>query len=582
MFFHNHGGDGSMWFPWGANNNSQNLVASECAGSWGDKDVEWIGIDTCLTLNDVVGYAACMAGVHVIAGFRTVSWGSDWGTDWTDELLGSSIWLPIIGTIWLRTPKTITQSWFTVCDDSQPAGTIARVIAEEPGHFNDKVWTRGGPALGDVTPGWPRYYIDHACYKPPARQVDVDALSAAPVKTYVVDPREVTQTYAQGVADTLGLEGTVQCPPGGTECGLVTTQGGQSLTLSIETASGGFVMQNTDQLWTGQDPTAPLTLPTEDAALALAGSYMDVLAAEALPGAANLDRSTAHYEQDKQTEVMVQATAAGPVEILQAQGVDVLVAYGRTLDTGVATASGAMINVGTVGPGSATKVYYGGSSAALRGPNQEQLPIALSGGTRDVNEGSGTTTKAYDVSWTEFLADRQLAVIGIPLDWDTAERVGQTFSYYEQPQGVPQKELIPVWVFTADLYKGTELVADDAKIYVPANGDYYPPGITIDAPTANSSFTAGQWVDLKATTAPESGYGPFTYEWSSSTQGTLYKGSQEDVKVMLLGKSDKEGGSTPVSITVKVTNLNGQSRTAEVIVNVVGKPQWLPLVTGTK
>jgi hypothetical protein len=489
--------------------------------------------------------------------------------------------------IWLRSPKTVTNAWFTMCDDTQPANVRARVIAEEPGHFNDRVWNRGGPALGDVTPGWPRYYIDHTCYKPPARQVDADALSAAAVKTYVVDPREVTQTYAQGVANALGLSGTVQCPPGGTACGLVTSQGSDSVTLSIENATGGFVFQNTDQLWTGQDPDAPLTLPTQEAAINLAGGYMDYLAAEALPGfgSANLDRSTAHYEQDKQTEVAVQQAgpATGPAQILQTeQGVDVLVAYGRTLDTGVQAAGGASITVGTVGPGSATKVYYGGSSAALRGPNQEQLPIGLSGGTRDVNEGSGTTTKAYGDSWNEFLADRQLAVNSLPLEWDTAQLVSQTFSYYEQPQGVPQKELIPVWVFTADLYKDAELVGDDSTLYVPANGDYYPPGVTIDAPTANSTVIAGQWVDLKATTAPESGYGPFTYEWSSSTQGTLYKGSQEDIKVMLLGQSDKEGGSTPVSITVKVTNLNGQSRTAEVIVNVKGQPQWLPLVMGKK
>jgi hypothetical protein len=339
-------------------------------------------------------------------------------------------------------------------------------------------------------------------------------------------------------------------------------------------------MQNTSQLWTGQDPTKPLTLPDQGPAIALANGYMDYLAAEALPGfgSANLDRSTAHYEQDKQTAVSVQATAAGPAQILQAeQGADVLVAYGRTLETGVQAASGAMINVGTVGPGSATKVYYGGASAALRSASQEQLPIGLSGGNRDVNQGSGTTTKAYQDSWDEFLADRQLAVVSIPLDWDTAVLVGQTFSYYEQPQDAPQQELIPVWVFTADLYKGAELVSDDATIYVPANADYYPPDeVAINAPTANSTFLAGQLVDLQGTSS--GGYGPFTYEWSSSTQGTLREGDQEDVKAVLLGQSDKQGDPTPVAITLKVTNQNGQSRTAEVIVNVVGQPLWLPLV----
>jgi len=505
-----------------------------------------------------------------------VSYGANYGGDWADQLLGWYMWP--FG--WLRSPKTVTQAWFTACDSSQPSSVVARVIAEDWRHFDDKVWNRGGPVYGDVV-DWPKYYIDHTCYKPPARQVDVAALSAAAVSTYVVDPRDVDEAYAQGVANALGLQGDVQCPPGGTECSLVANQGNQTLTLSIPTASGGFVLQNTDQLWTGQDPAAPLTLPTQDAATILAGSYLD--SHQALPGSGNIDKASAHYAQDTQSEITVQqtgATAAGSLQILQTQGTDVLVAYGRTLSTGVQAAGGVMIDVGTVGPGSATKVYYGGASAALRGPNQEQLPIGLLGGSRDVLTGDTITTKPFIDSWAEFLADRQLVVISIPLDWDTAQLVGQTFSYYEQPQGVPQKELIPVWVFTADLYKGAELVGDNATIYVPANPDYYPPDVTIDAPTASSTVVAGQWVDLQATSS--GGYGPFTYEWSSSTQGTLYKGDQEDIKAMLLGKSDKLGETTPVAITLKVTNQNGQSRTAEVIVNVVGKPQWLPLVTGKK
>jgi hypothetical protein len=569
MFVHSHGSSGGLWMPW--DHTDTWVVPNDCASSWGDKDVEWIGIKTCQTLTDVVGWATCMNGVHLIAGFITDSDSVESGGVWADQLLGWQ-WLGI----WLRSPKTVTQAWFTMCDDTQPANVTARVIAEDWRHFDDKVWNRGGPVYGDIV-DWPKYYRDHSCYKPPARQVDVDALSAAAVNTFVVDPRNVTQAYAQGIANSLGLQGDVQCPPSGTECGLVASQGGQTLTLSIPTASGGFTLQNTSQLWTAQNPAAPLTLPTEQAATALAGSFLD--SHMTLPGSGNIDKTTAHYVQDTQSEV-TRAAAAGPARILQTQGTDVLVAYGRTLATGVQAAGGAMIDVGTVGPGSASKVYYGGASTAFRGASQEQLPIGLLGGSRDVKAGGTTTTKPPEDSWAAFLADRQLAVNSLPLDWDTAVLVGQTFSYYEQSQDVPQQELIPVWVFTADLYKGAELVGDNSTFYVPANSDYYPPNVTIDAPIADSTVVAGRWVDLQATTI--GGFGPFAYEWSSSAQGPLATGDQEDTKAMLLGQSDKEGETTPVAITLKVTNQNGQSRTAEVIVNVVGQPQYLPLIMAKK
>jgi hypothetical protein len=567
MFFHDHGGTGGMWFPWG--HTDEWVVPNDCTGSWGDKDVEWIGIKSCLTLA-TTDWANCMNGVHLIAGMRTLSGGADYGGDWADQLLGWK-WLGI----WLRSPKTVTQAWFTACDSSQSSSVVARVIAEDWRHFDDKVHNRGGPVYGDVV-NWPKYYQDHTCYKPPARQVDADALSAAAVQTYVVDPRNVDEAYAQGVANSLGLQGTAQCPPGSTECGLVASQGGQTLTLSIDAASGGFVLQNTSQLWTGQDPSQPLALPGPEEAVALAGSYLD--GHQALPGSSNIDRGTAHYEQDTQAEITAApagATGAGSVQIVQTQGTDVLIAYGRTLPTGVRAASGALIDVGTVGPGSASKVYYGGASTALRGPSQEQLPIGLVGGSRDVQQGTMITTQTYTKTWDAFLADRQLAVMPIPLVWDTAVLKGQTFSYYEQPQEVPQQELLPVWVFTADLYNGNDLVGPDATIYVPASADYYPPDVTIDAPIANSTVVAGQWIDLTSTVSGS--YGPFTYLWSSA-QGPL--STQEDGKAMLLGGPVKpdEAGPVEVTISLEVTNQNGQSRSVQVKVNVVGQPLWLPLI----
>ena len=111
MFFHDHGGDGGMWFPWG--HTDTELRPNDCAGSWGDKDVEWIGIKSCLTLIDRGGWANCMNGVHLIAGMITVSYGADYGGDWADQLLGWKVNVWPFGDIWLRSPKTVTQAWFT-------------------------------------------------------------------------------------------------------------------------------------------------------------------------------------------------------------------------------------------------------------------------------------------------------------------------------------------------------------------------------------------------------------------------------------------------------------------------------------
>ncbi len=575
FFVHSHGnynnttGVGSIWIPW--NHTDTSVVPNDCWWSWGDKDVEWIGIKTCLSLKDL-GWGSCMNGVHIIAGFTTLSASVEFGGYWADQMLGLQ-WP--FG--WLREPKTVSQAWFTTCD-ARTSGAKARVLAEDWRHFNDKVWGRGGPAYGDVVDNV--FYVqDHNCYKPPARQLDADVFSGAEVQTYVVDPRNVDQAYAQGIANALGLQGEVQCPAGSTECGLVASVGGQTLTLSIETATGGFVLQNLDQLWAGQDPEEPLTLPTEEDAVSLAASFLD--SHQALPGSSNVNTAEPHYLVDTQGQVVRPspgtAVAASP-QIVDTQGVDVLVAYGRVLPTGVRAADGSMIEGSTVGPGSATKIYYGaGGSAALRTPDGQQLPIGLTAGTRDVTEGPLITTMSDDKAWEAFVADPQLALLSIPLEWDNAVRRDQTFSPgYEQPLNVPQAALIPVWVFTADLYKGNELVGPDATIHVPASTDYYPPSVTIDEPADGSTILAGKWIDLKATAS--GGYQPFTYEWSSTAQGPL--GNQEDIKAFLLAGPDKpeQAGPSPVIVSLTVTNGNGQSRTAEVVVNVVGRPTWLPLI----
>jgi hypothetical protein len=190
---------------------------------------------------------------------------------------------------------------------------------------------------------------------------------------------------------------------------------------------------------------------------------------------------------------------------------------------------------------------------------------------------SGQTVSVPDAgkAWDAFLADHQLAIVTIPLDADGFVRhpISDTLAYYEQPHGVSQQEMIPVFVFTADLFKGNELLAANALIYVPVSPDYYPPDVDITAPAPGYGAVAGQKITFTAEAT--GGYQPFTYAWTDSVDGSL--GSGASIQTALSGSPRPDQVElVPHTVSVKVTNANGQSRTVNVNVNV-GLPVYLPM-----
>jgi hypothetical protein len=500
--------------------------------------------------------------VHTIAGFTTVSASNEFGGMWADQLLGWKETYPLIGDVWYRTPKTVTQAWFTTCD-SRTDGATARVIAEDQAHFNDHIWTRGGPALGDVV-NWPKYYIDHTCYHPQPKAVGVDLAVLATVPSQMVLPRTVDQAFAKSLAATLSMSGTLSLSPDGSEYAVTDSTGGVTRTLAIQTATGGYVYQDTSQLWVPPAPGQPQNLPDPAQAARLASAYF-LANAQSLPGGTNFDPTTQHVQTDQMTAMNAPGSAR---PTLAPTGVDVMIAYGRSLNA-VATSAKGMnmaINLSVGGPGGATKMYLGGQGSA---------PVGLSGGSRDVQTGNAVTLKDVNATWDAFVADPQLSVLEIGLAYDSMVRhpISDTFAYFEQPLDVPQKELIPTWVYNVDFMQGGQLVTN-GTVYVPASPLYYPPEVTIDSPLSGTVIYAGQQVALNATTT--GGNGPLTYEWTSSTQGVL--GTNEDIKPVLTSKSKPGEPPAPTTLTLMVTDANGLIRTASVTVNVLSQSQWLPLL----
>ncbi len=547
-YYCDHGNTGAVYFPWGHTSNW--LVPNDCYQSWGDKDNEWMAFGTCLTLTDRGGWANCMMGQHLILGYITVSYDADEGGTWANQLLAG---------------KTVTQAWFTMCDITQPSSVIARVIAEDSRHFSDKIWGKGGPAYGDYVDNY-YYWLDHQCYKPVPVKVDPSAITAMP--TYEVNQRQVDPAYVENIAGALGIEGQVQPTENGYS--LVDTSDGMTRTLEVDTASGGYVYQNTNTLWVPPAPGQPSALPGPDEAVALANGFF-LANAQALPGAQY--RVNGEGFTESTSEVKKSSALLGAEQVVQTEGVDVMVSYGRNLAVGLA--QGGVADVSVAGPGASTKYYIAPSetvqAAAAAGP------AGLMGGSRDVAAtGHTVPVQGPDKAWDAFLDDHQLAIVTIPLDADTFVRhpVSDTLAYYEQPHGISQQEMIPVYVFTADLFKGNELLAANSLIYVPVSPDYYPPNITITAPAPGYGAVAGQKITFTAEAT--GGFQPFTYAWSDSVDGSL--GSGATIQAALSGSPRPDQAEVvPHTVSVVVANANGQSRTVNVTVNV-GMPVYMPML----
>jgi len=577
-YYCDHGFDGGVSFPWGHTDGS--IVPGDCAGAWGDKDSEWLAFGTCQTLSDVgrAGWSNCMNGVHLLLGYTTISYDADEGGTWADQMLGSSISLPFLGTIWLRAPKSVAQAWFSMCDSVEPSSVQARVIGEDSRHFNDMIHGRGGPAYGDVVDN-NYFWWDHNCYKPDPAKVDTAPLATLPA--YQIRQRQVDEGYVQSIAATLGMSGTIAST--GQGLALTDNSGGVTRTLEVQMASGGYLYQNLGRIWVAPEPGTPLGLPTEDQARALAEQFLNTNA-QILPGA---PYRTDHSETEKITGGGKGQTASLINDALQTStSVDVMVAYGRRLDvpSGTNAQSGQTTQISIAGPGASSKVYFANAAGnkSLK-VNQTNFPAGLAGGSRDVLPPTkSVAVQTADKAWSDFIADHQVAIIAVPLEADeiTRDSTQDTLAYYEQPHSVHQDEMIPSWVFRATFKKAGAVLADNVLVYVPANVDYYPPSVTIDSPASGTTITPGSTVQLSATATGE--FGPFTYQWTSSVSGNL--GTEATVTARL-APAMRDGEVNPETISVKVTNGNGQSRTENVQVTVPAYNLSLPAIykapTGT-
>jgi len=566
MATHGSGAYDSFWSRdlssvyYSTNHDNWHLSPGESYRALGDDDLEWIAWDSCSVLDDrsAAYWYTTFDGLHLMLGFANtmyVVYPGDGGA-WGDQMQQKGWWIFGHGA------KTVTQAWFTATDDQQPSGVRARVLAEVLDNYNDYIWGQG---YVSPDPIYDNYYWwwDHVAGTPKPAQLTAD-LERLPVIR--VMPREVNEDYIRNIGQSFGLTSEILADPDGSAFYMVGGEEDEKQ-VRIDARTGAFYYQDLGELWT--DPTRARALPeTGEAAVNLAHQFL--AAHDNLPGVFEWDSKIAPT-----VELEMVREAASP-EItanrpLLTNATQWSISYMRTVNVDG-------VDLSIVGPGSRQNVYVGDGGEVI-GLKSGYVPLQIDQ-QREV-----VPIMTAEEAWQAFLADPSVAVAQPPTaDTYSLTATPPTLAYYQQPTTESQQELIPVWVFEADLYVKTEderattdlQIADNALIYVQAEETPEAQLVaTIDAPAPGLTLRPGQTVDLAGSAA--GGTAPYTFAWSSEVNGALGEG--EALSGVSLGADTRSSSFGPNQVTLTVTDANGLMATATVDIEVeVGN--YLPTIRG--
>lgn len=548
----------SVWFS--TSHDDQHLSPGEAYQAYGDGDLEWLAFDSCSVLRDdsLAYWSTTFNGLHQMLGFANTMY----------------VNAPGDGTFWgyLMAPKpwcfncpnlTVTQSWFIGTDWNQPSGVRARILAEEANNYNDYLWG-AGYVSPDYAPDSDFWWWDHVSGTPEPLPLSGD-ISELPV--FQIVPRTVNTTFVQNIGQSLGLNSDVFADPDEAfywMTGSSISGGGSNLLLMVSRESGSYYYLDTNTLWHQE----PQQLPANnDEALALSLTFL--AQHDTLPGSFFFDSAITPTVAFEGQTMGVSSAANSTQAAALTQPMNVTVSYART----VTLPGGEKLSI--VGPGSRQNVTIGGNNEV----------VGIKGGWREVSMVPGASVSVLSAAdaWQLFLANPETAVAHLPYadTYELQTDPAPTLAYYEQPSTIGQAELIPVWVFVADLYvtpdggSGQSLLVDDAKIYVPATAEATAlPQAAIVSPTPNTIIMPGETVNLEGSSS--GGVAPLSYEWFSSVDGFL--GSGASLADVPLTANSKSGTPSANVITLIVTDANGLTASDSVVIDIPVPLVYAPVI----
>ena len=568
--------------------------------AWGDNHAEWIALLSCSVLADShqLDWAWTFNRLHLLLGFKTTAY----------DVGGFG---PRFATYIDNNNRNfnLTASWFKACDDRQPGGVVAKVMAEEYSHFFDTKdyqypdwldndyfwWTHGcggrygaGPnftsmsAQADIT--------EMPVFKTPPLDLDTEAT-----------PLWNKLGGAFGVPTT-----TVMVQADGNY--FISGQDGRQLEMDVD--NGLFTYVDTNSLYT---PTAGVAIQAAmdvTQAQTIANTFLQshgLMPADALPSEVAQDSITSITQPGRAMGVM----GLGPAQVQAITLTNYTVIYERLLSVPIGVqAVPAQFSV--VGPGGKLQVNVdpaglGGARVAAAG--QDGAVIGAQGGWRRISDTIAVQAVLPVLPPATIGAlfqnlESQVALAQVPFENPTSKSIlTSTLSYWEEPSGTGQDQLYPAYALFAryDGIQDSVPVSVTDWTYIPANAKYMRPFARVESSSDQGrNYAAGQVITATAADASKPlnqlGYtDPLTFTLGSGGTYlyTWYLGSVADANLIGSGRNLTyqfptsigvgHDSVSPQTILLKVTdftsNHTGQNSSTYSISFNVAPPIFLPMVT---
>jgi hypothetical protein len=534
---------------YGSSHDDQHLSPLEVYMAYGEKDLEYLAFDSCSVLDDTtfIYWASTFNGLHLLLSFLNNMHVDPYG----DGLL----WGYFMTSAYA---STVTQAWFSAIDYNQPSDTCARIIGEKASNYNEHWWnTSPDPVVDSEKVIW-----DHCSHSFIYGRLNNQQTEVATIPVVQVIPRVVNKDYIlNNIAPAFNMTG----PIGRDEMFIYMADitDGITRTLLIDPVTGSYSYHNLSKLWTSPD-VAP-DLPDVKMALTYVNAWFSATPAKGLPGATYRNASFI-YDPESIVSLLLAQTENGDLQGEQTSSMptDISMTFPRKITVEAGTANGIQqVDFPIFGPGARLVVYLGDGGEI----------IGAQGGSRDVQVRSQQVTILDpNVVWSMFLANPNLSIGESPMA-DTITHTVPTLGYYEMPYMAEQDDLIPVWEFRSWFYSEGNLIAEDMPVYLPAASDYMPPQVSILNPPDGSTFSAGEPISFNGSVT--GGSPPYTYEWTSSSDGHL--GDTLNI-VAAIGSEVRSSTIFHPTVSLQVTDANGLTSTATITLAI--KPIfWLPLMT---